>query len=695
MSFISYAQNFEDVRLWRAFSDVAEGRYLDIGTQDPVHDSVSLAFYERGWRGVHVEPTPAYAAAMRAARPDETVIEAAVSTAPGLIEFYEIPETGLSTGLSQLAQQHAEAGWTTKVLTVPTVTLAALFDLMGPDPIHWLKIDVEGMEPAVLASWGDHPARPAALVIEATAPTTQVPTHSAWYDLVLSRGYRDVLFDGLSRYFIHESAEHRAEALALSPNVFDGFQVIASHFVAGKLQQDHEAEAEAVRIAAQAEADAACETIRAELAGELETNARALSETREELAARLEQNLALAREAGELQGQLAAQAEAAAAKLRDAERHREDLSNRLSALDGRLTDRESELRDERTKRENLAAELLSAQTAFRETERQLTATQAAQNEAETTVRELRVQVLTTEQQLTATKAAQKETEAALGGLEARLAELHAQSARQQAALAQATELLVHVPDPIAGWPRRLATVLARLAGQRPEAVAAARAARIESWRAAHEFHNIDISFDDNFTIAENTNFVDLAATLRNPFMPADESPITSVPRLLAPHDAEFIRVAYQAVLGRAPDPEGGTYYLARLRTGTHKLEILRQLRRSAEGRAFVPGVAGLDRAIRRHRRSNWPLFGPVIRLFTAGESNNPTHRQMRMLINEVGRLGTLQAVVPIAENPQHVVGSEQSCPSSTAAIGTGRSLSVTGGKRPGLAGFFQTKIWSH
>lgn len=58
MTIISYAQNFEDVRLWRAFSDVTAGRYLDIGTQDPVQDSVSLAFYERGWRGVHVEPTP-------------------------------------------------------------------------------------------------------------------------------------------------------------------------------------------------------------------------------------------------------------------------------------------------------------------------------------------------------------------------------------------------------------------------------------------------------------------------------------------------------------------------------------------------------------------------------------------------------------------------------------------------------------
>ena len=53
--FNSYAQNFEDVILWRALKHVENGCYVDIGANDPVVDSVSLAFYERGWRGVHVE----------------------------------------------------------------------------------------------------------------------------------------------------------------------------------------------------------------------------------------------------------------------------------------------------------------------------------------------------------------------------------------------------------------------------------------------------------------------------------------------------------------------------------------------------------------------------------------------------------------------------------------------------------------
>ena len=55
--FVSYAQNFEDVILNRALKSVTNGFYIDIGAEDPVTDSVSLAFYNKGWRGVHVGGT--------------------------------------------------------------------------------------------------------------------------------------------------------------------------------------------------------------------------------------------------------------------------------------------------------------------------------------------------------------------------------------------------------------------------------------------------------------------------------------------------------------------------------------------------------------------------------------------------------------------------------------------------------------
>ncbi len=69
MGIVSYAQNLEDVMLWRALQEVEGGFYLDVGAQDPVIDSVTRAFYDRGWCGVNLEPAPAYHAALAAARP--------------------------------------------------------------------------------------------------------------------------------------------------------------------------------------------------------------------------------------------------------------------------------------------------------------------------------------------------------------------------------------------------------------------------------------------------------------------------------------------------------------------------------------------------------------------------------------------------------------------------------------------------
>src|SRR6478609_5853084 len=125
---VSYAQNFEDLMLWRALKHVEHGFYVDIGAQDPMIDSVSLAFYERGWRGVHVEPNGDYADKLRQARPDEEVIQSAISRAAGEIAFFEIADTGLSTGEEEIARKHEVQGRAVKQITTPSQPLSAILD---------------------------------------------------------------------------------------------------------------------------------------------------------------------------------------------------------------------------------------------------------------------------------------------------------------------------------------------------------------------------------------------------------------------------------------------------------------------------------------------------------------------------------------------------------------------------------------
>jgi hypothetical protein len=62
---ISYAQNFEDVMLERAFADLAEGFYVDVGAWDPDLESVTRHFYERGWGASMSSQTPTTSSGLR------------------------------------------------------------------------------------------------------------------------------------------------------------------------------------------------------------------------------------------------------------------------------------------------------------------------------------------------------------------------------------------------------------------------------------------------------------------------------------------------------------------------------------------------------------------------------------------------------------------------------------------------------
>lgn len=241
MTFLSYAQNYEDVLLWRALQSVESGRYVDIGAQDPVTDSVSKAFHLRGWKGVHVDPSPTYADALRKDRPDDVVIQAAVGLMAGPIPFFLIPNTGLSTGVASIAEEHRRAGYEIQEFSVPVVPLNEILEPLSGGPVHWMKIDVEGMESDVLDSWGTCGVRPWILVIEATYPNSEQRVDSRWIDKVCGRDYHDVYFDGLSRYFVSDAHPELDAAFGSPPNVFDRFAVASHHFSASEIcHQNHQ-----------------------------------------------------------------------------------------------------------------------------------------------------------------------------------------------------------------------------------------------------------------------------------------------------------------------------------------------------------------------------------------------------------------------------------------------------------------------
>lgn len=226
MGFLSYAQNFEDVMLWRALGHVPDGVYVDVGAQHPRIDSVSRAFYERGWRGVHVEPVPAFAQLLREDRPDETVLQVALGEREGVLELNVFADTGLSTAVPGYAERHqAERGYAVERIQTPVLTLKSALERLAGKDVHWLKIDVEGFEEQVLRGWDSASLRPWILVVEATVPNSTETDHDKWEHLVSAAGYRYVYFDGLNRFYIANEHPELAAAFSAPPNIFDAVEV--------------------------------------------------------------------------------------------------------------------------------------------------------------------------------------------------------------------------------------------------------------------------------------------------------------------------------------------------------------------------------------------------------------------------------------------------------------------------------------
>lgn len=223
MTFISYAQNCEDVILYRALRNVDKGFYIDVGAYDPVIDSVTKAFYERGWRGINIEPVKKWFERLVEDRPEDINLQIVINNEPGVVRLYEVVDTGLSTLVPEVAEKHRQAGFQIQEYFVPALTLNSVYDSYSVGEIHFLKIDVEGAEAAVLASIDLERIRPWIILVEATEPNSTVENFMAWESYLTGHRYEFVYFDGLNRFYIAKERQDLRSAFHAPPNVFDGF----------------------------------------------------------------------------------------------------------------------------------------------------------------------------------------------------------------------------------------------------------------------------------------------------------------------------------------------------------------------------------------------------------------------------------------------------------------------------------------
>ncbi len=213
--------------LMRALADVERGFYIDVGAAWPDQDSVTKVFYEKGWQGINIEPNPDFLKILQDRRPRDRNIGMALGRSIGTLPITIFEGSGLSTLVKSIAESEVSAGRPHLRRDVHVTTLDAIWTAYIPEgqEVHFLKVDVEGFEKAVLEgnSWSKN--RPWIVLVEATVPNSQIEVYDVWEGLLINANYSFVYTDGLNRFYVAKEHASLISAFKFPPNIFDGFKL--------------------------------------------------------------------------------------------------------------------------------------------------------------------------------------------------------------------------------------------------------------------------------------------------------------------------------------------------------------------------------------------------------------------------------------------------------------------------------------
>ncbi len=224
MPFVTHAQNFEDLILYRALKDVKSGFYIDVGANSPTAESVTKAFYDRGWSGINVEPDVTIFASLVDERPRDINLNVAVWREAGDHTLYLVDGiSAFSTLEPAMARLHREAGRTIREVPMRTTTLVDICNAyVGDRTIHFLKVDVEGGEYEAFQGHDFARWRPWIILGEAHGPDFDAVHYLPWERHLEKNGYSFVYTDGLNRFFVaDEHLDKLAKHFRAPPNVYD------------------------------------------------------------------------------------------------------------------------------------------------------------------------------------------------------------------------------------------------------------------------------------------------------------------------------------------------------------------------------------------------------------------------------------------------------------------------------------------
>jgi FkbM family methyltransferase len=190
----SYSSFGEDRLILKFLAKLPRGFYVDVGAHAPIDYSNTYALYQRGWRGIAIDPDPEAIASFQRERPEDKALQCAIGTETGEVTLHLFNDRSMNT-VDETSYQRTRLNPRKRYrgdIKVDQRTLAAVLAEHVPagTVVDFINIDCEGVDLDVLRSNDWARFHPALLAVEDLNLDLERVTESHIFRFLRPLGYR-------------------------------------------------------------------------------------------------------------------------------------------------------------------------------------------------------------------------------------------------------------------------------------------------------------------------------------------------------------------------------------------------------------------------------------------------------------------------------------------------------------------------
>ncbi len=214
---ISFSQTGEDIIVEIILNTIGYTKninYCDIGANSPWKLSNTAKFYfknKRDYTGVLVEPDPFLAKFLKSKRKNDIIVNKGIKSQEEdltELDFFIMDSKTLNTFSNEEASYYESLGYkVNEVKSVEVVDINSLFESYFINKqIHFLSIDVEGLDYQILKSLDFKRFKPICICIETINFVTEgmAQKDDRIINFLLSNGYFEYAFTGINSIFVNK-----------------------------------------------------------------------------------------------------------------------------------------------------------------------------------------------------------------------------------------------------------------------------------------------------------------------------------------------------------------------------------------------------------------------------------------------------------------------------------------------------------